>query len=196
MAAFSNLTELPQWLSRRHRRQRFFLGSGRFPRERNSTPLRYSCLGNPMESGDLWAIVQRVAKSQTPLMTKHSKLHTHGRKPEGEPSCESVKASVRIFSPSRIFFPLSTTRQWRWKPAFLTSAQPHITLRKCLRGKISLVSGLFWFLIGHASSVWLSKILLASFSSSTVSLPKSSPPEGKKRQSLVHLGWMLTVAEF
>ena len=38
-------------------------------------------------------------QSQTRLMTKHSKLHTHGQKPEGGPSCESVKASSRIFFP-------------------------------------------------------------------------------------------------
>ena len=182
MAALSKLAELPQWLNRRHRRQGFFPGLGRFPGERNGTPLQYSCLGNPMESRALWATVERVAESQTWLTTKHSKLRTHGQKPEGEPRCESVKASRRILSPCRLF-PLSTTRQRRWKPAFLTSAQPHITLRKCLRGKISLALGLFQFLIGHTSSVWLSKILLASFSSSTVSPPKSSPPEDKKKDN-------------
>ena len=35
------------------------------PRERNSTPLLYSCLGNPMERGAWWATVHGVAKSQT-----------------------------------------------------------------------------------------------------------------------------------
>ena len=103
MAALSKLAELPQWLNRRHRRPGFFPGLGRFPGERNGTPLQYSCLGNPMESRALWATVERVAKSQTRLMTKHSKLHTHGQKPEGEPSCESVKASSRILSPVGFF---------------------------------------------------------------------------------------------
>ena len=35
-------------------------GSGRSPGERNSSPLQYSCLGNPMDSGAWWA-----TKSQT-----------------------------------------------------------------------------------------------------------------------------------
>ena len=42
-------------------------GSGRFPGERNDHPLQYSCLGNRMDSGDWWATVQGVAKSQTRL---------------------------------------------------------------------------------------------------------------------------------
>ena len=29
-------------------------GSGRFPAEENGNPLRYSCLGNPMDRGALW----------------------------------------------------------------------------------------------------------------------------------------------
>ena len=42
-------------------------GLGRFPRERNGTPLQYSCLENPMDRGTWWAIVHEVAKSQTQL---------------------------------------------------------------------------------------------------------------------------------
>ena len=37
-------------------------GSGRFPAEGNGNPLQYSCLGNPMEKGTLWATVHGVAK--------------------------------------------------------------------------------------------------------------------------------------
>ena len=37
-------------------------GLGRSPREENSNPLQYSCLGNPMDRGDWWAIVHGVAK--------------------------------------------------------------------------------------------------------------------------------------
>ena len=37
-------------------------GSGRSPGGGNGNPLRYSCLGNPMDRGDLQAIVHRVAK--------------------------------------------------------------------------------------------------------------------------------------
>ena len=42
-------------------------GSGRSPGERNGTPLRYSCLENPMDQGAWWATVHRVAKSWTRL---------------------------------------------------------------------------------------------------------------------------------
>ena len=40
---------------------------GRSPGERNGNPLHYSCLGNPMDSGDLWATVHSIAKGQTHL---------------------------------------------------------------------------------------------------------------------------------
>ena len=39
------------------------LGSGRFPGKGNGNPLQYSCLGNSMERGALWAVVHGVAKS-------------------------------------------------------------------------------------------------------------------------------------
>ena len=42
-------------------------GSGRSPGEGNGNPLHYSCLENPMDGGDLWATVHRVAKSRTRL---------------------------------------------------------------------------------------------------------------------------------
>ena len=37
-------------------------GSGRSPGEGNGNPPQYSCLGNPMDRGALWAIVQGVLK--------------------------------------------------------------------------------------------------------------------------------------
>ena len=40
-------------------------GLGRSPRERNGHPLQYSCLENPMDKGDLWAIVHGVKKTWT-----------------------------------------------------------------------------------------------------------------------------------
>ena len=42
-------------------------GSGRFPGEGNGTPLRYSCLENPIDGGAWWATVHGVTKSQTRL---------------------------------------------------------------------------------------------------------------------------------
>ena len=40
-------------------------GSGRSPEGGNGNPLQYSCLGNPVDRGALWAAVHGVAKSQT-----------------------------------------------------------------------------------------------------------------------------------
>ena len=40
-------------------------GSGRSPGERNSNPLQYSCLDNPMEGGAWWATVHAIAESDT-----------------------------------------------------------------------------------------------------------------------------------
>ena len=40
-------------------------GSGRSPGEGNGNPLRYSCLGNPLNRGGWWATVHGFAKSQT-----------------------------------------------------------------------------------------------------------------------------------
>ena len=37
------------------------------PLEKRKDPLQYSCLKNPMEREDWWAIIHRVAKSQTRL---------------------------------------------------------------------------------------------------------------------------------
>ena len=38
------------------------LGSGRPPREANSNPLQYFCLGNPVNRGTWWASVRRITK--------------------------------------------------------------------------------------------------------------------------------------
>ena len=37
-------------------------GSGRFPGRGNGNPLRYPCLGNPMDRGAWWATVHGIAK--------------------------------------------------------------------------------------------------------------------------------------
>ena len=42
-------------------------GLGRFPGGGNGTPLKYSCLGNPMDRGARWDTVPGVAKSWTQL---------------------------------------------------------------------------------------------------------------------------------
>ena len=41
------------------------LGSGRSPGGGNGKPLHYSCLENPIDRGDWWATVHRLAGSWT-----------------------------------------------------------------------------------------------------------------------------------
>ena len=48
---------------------------GRSPGEGHGNPLQYSFLKNPMDRGDWWATVHRVAKSQTQL----KRFSTHAR---------------------------------------------------------------------------------------------------------------------
>ena len=51
-------------------------GMGQFRGGGNGNPLQYSCLGNPMDRGDWWAIVHGVAESGT---AEHTHTHTHTR---------------------------------------------------------------------------------------------------------------------
>ena len=50
-------------------------GSERSPGKVYSNPLQYSCLGNPMDKGDSWTTVHRVAHSWTRL--KWLSMHGH-----------------------------------------------------------------------------------------------------------------------
>ena len=53
-------------------------GLGRSPGERNSNPLQYSCLGNPMNRGAWQATVHGATKNQTWLRDwAHTHTHTH-----------------------------------------------------------------------------------------------------------------------
>ena len=47
-------------------------GWGRSPGVENGNPLQYSCLGNPMDWGAWWAVVQGVTESD---MTEHTHAH-------------------------------------------------------------------------------------------------------------------------
>ena len=49
--------------------------SGRSPWRGHGTPLQYSCLENPVDSGDWWAAVHRVTKNWTWL--KRLSTHAH-----------------------------------------------------------------------------------------------------------------------
>ena len=50
-------------------------GLGRSPGEGNCNPLRYSCLGNPMDRGAWLAIVHGVARAGHDLVTKPPHHH-------------------------------------------------------------------------------------------------------------------------
>ena len=54
-------------------------GMGRFPGEGNGNLLLYSCLENPMDRGDWWAIVHRVSKSQTSGLAHIQFSNTHNK---------------------------------------------------------------------------------------------------------------------
>ena len=66
---------LPRWLSNKEsafstgdtENMGLIPGSERFPGGRLGNPLQYSCLENLMDREAWWAVVQRVAKSQTRL---------------------------------------------------------------------------------------------------------------------------------
>ena len=50
--------------------------------EGNGNPLRYSCLGNPMDGGAWWATVHGVSKSQTRLNDFTFTFHFHALEKE------------------------------------------------------------------------------------------------------------------
>ena len=78
-----NLAEFLRWLSSKESacgaEDTGDLGSipglGRLP----GSPVQYSCLENPIDRGDWWAIVHRVAKSQTQLKQLNMYSHTHAQ---------------------------------------------------------------------------------------------------------------------
>ena len=49
-------------------------GSGRSTGEGNGNPLRYSCLGNPMDRAAWWAIVRGVAKDSDTTQQQNASL--------------------------------------------------------------------------------------------------------------------------
>ena len=50
---------------RKHNRCRFNPWVKKIPWRRHGNPLQYSCLENPMDKGDWWAIAHRATKSQS-----------------------------------------------------------------------------------------------------------------------------------
>ena len=62
-------------------------GLGRFPGEGNDNLFQYSCLGNPMNRGILWAAVHEVVRELDKTMTKQQPVNNrhqfvgHGTEP-------------------------------------------------------------------------------------------------------------------
>ena len=56
-----------------------FLGQENPLEEEMATPPPYSCLENPTDRGDWWAIVHRVAKSQTSGLAHIQFSNTHNK---------------------------------------------------------------------------------------------------------------------
>ena len=50
----------------------------RSPGEGNGTPLKYSCLENPMGRGAWWAMVHRIAESDMTETTEHAGIEQSG----------------------------------------------------------------------------------------------------------------------
>ena len=63
-------------------------------REGNGTPLQYSCLENPMDSGAWWAAVHGVAKSQMRLSDFTFTFHFHAM--EKEMATHSIGLAWRL----------------------------------------------------------------------------------------------------
>ena len=81
LSMFHRATQVAQWVKNPPAMQEIeempvrSLGLGRSSRGGHGNPLWYSCLENPMDRGARWAIVHRVAKSQT--WPKRLITHTH-----------------------------------------------------------------------------------------------------------------------
>ena len=61
-ARASQVAQMVENLPAMQETQVWSLGREKCPREGNSNPLQYSCLGNPMDRGASWAIVHGVAQ--------------------------------------------------------------------------------------------------------------------------------------
>ena len=83
-------------------------GSGRSPEVGNGNPFQYSCLGNPMDRGDCWAIVDGIAESRTQLSAcacrnTHTHTHTHTHGVRGGPSLITCPFHTSYCS-AKVFF--------------------------------------------------------------------------------------------
>ena len=73
-------------------------GPGRSPGEGNGNPLRYSCLGNPMDRGAWWAAVYGIAQRRTRLkrLSSSSSRELRSHMPYGAAKKFKKKPSFRV----------------------------------------------------------------------------------------------------
>ena len=78
-------------------------GSGRFPREGHSSPLQYSCLGNPRNRGAWQSTVHGVAKSR-PRLSDWAHTHMHSPFISGTVTQLDFRRYIRWIFPGRVQF--------------------------------------------------------------------------------------------
>ena len=96
------------------------LGSGRYPGEGNGNPFQCSCLENPMDRGDLQAIVHDIAKSQTGLSNwAHTQLHPqwHFQLKPNQKTLE-IREESALKKKKKIFFKGCFPRWYFWLKRF------------------------------------------------------------------------------
>ena len=127
--------------------------------EGSGTLLQYSCLENPMDGGAWWAVVHRVAKSQTQLSdfpftaverSLHSLLASSG--------CSDKLPQVCFFSTTEVSS-LTVQNQYCWAQIKMWAGP--CSLQR-LSGKISCLTCLCRFLVSFACRTSLQFLLCGS----------------------------------
>ena len=102
-------------------------GLGRSPGGGSGNPLQYSSLENPMDRGAWWAIIHRVAKSQTQLkrLSPHAKL-LYNVVLVSAVQWSELAICINI-SPPTPLLPSHPSRSQRWDPCVCSYFLPAIS---------------------------------------------------------------------
>ena len=88
-------------------------GLGRFPGGGSGNPHQYSCLENPMDTGDWRAIIHGVTKSRTQPKRLSMYTHTHTH------ILQTLK--IKDLHSQRSCKLLKLIKRWRWQPHSLST---------------------------------------------------------------------------